>query len=167
MEPDSGECRPEYTGFIRIITHWRRYVCGVLISNHRIPVVGPISLVPFFDADLNQNPVYKNQLTVNPGQVNNLNLQYPGRRASPTMSRSAPGIAGGPGMSTGLEIDVILPIVQAPFYVYYAYNPSVVREYLQPPVVMPLDSFPNAQTFNNARLRRMVRRAFLFERDTE
>jgi outer membrane protein insertion porin family len=53
-------------------------------------------------------------------------------------------------MSTGLEIDVILPVVNAPFRVYYAYNPSVVREYLQPPVVMPLDSFPNVQTLNNA-----------------
>ena len=43
-------------------------------------------------------------------------------------------------MSTGLEIDVILPIVQAPFRVYYAYNPSIVREYLQPPIVFdPLD----------------------------
>jgi outer membrane protein insertion porin family len=120
---------------------------AVFNFEYRIPVVGPISLVPFFDAGMNRI-LYKNQLTVNPGQVNNLNLQYP-EASFTNYVKIAPGTQV-VRMSTGLEIDVILPIVQAPFRVYYAYNPSVVREYLQPPVVMPLDSFPNAQTLNNA-----------------
>jgi outer membrane protein insertion porin family len=53
-------------------------------------------------------------------------------------------------MSTGLEIQVVLPIVQAPFRVYYAYNPLVVRENIQVPVVFDRSMFPNAQTFLGA-----------------
>ena len=34
-----------------------------------------------------------------------------------------PGTSYLPRMSTGLELQVILPIVNAPFRVYYAYNP--------------------------------------------
>ena len=49
---------------------------AVFNFEYRIPIVGPISLVPFFDAGMNRI-LYKNQLTVNPGQVNNLNLQFP------------------------------------------------------------------------------------------
>jgi outer membrane protein insertion porin family len=55
-----------------------------------------------------------------------------------------------PRVSTGLELQVVLPIVQAPFRIYYAYNPFVVREYLQPPVVADRSMFPNQTTFLNA-----------------
>ena len=52
--------------------------------------------------------------------------------------------------STGLEIQVILPVVNAPFRVYFAYNPSTIRENLQPPIVADRAAFPNQATFNNA-----------------
>ena len=52
--------------------------------------------------------------------------------------------------SAGLELEVMLPIVQAPFRVYFAYNPSVVRQYLQPPVVADRAAFPNYATFSNS-----------------
>ena len=55
-----------------------------------------------------------------------------------------------PRMSTGLELQVLLPVVQAPFRVYWAYNPMVVREYLQPPIVADRSIFPNEATFLNA-----------------
>jgi outer membrane protein insertion porin family len=41
-------------------------------------------------------------------------------------------------------------VVNAPFRVYFAYNPSVVRDYLQPPIVADRSAYPNAATFNNA-----------------
>ena len=53
-------------------------------------------------------------------------------------------------MSTGLEIQVLLPIVQAPFRVYYALNPSRVHEYLQTPIVADRSYFPNNASFLNA-----------------
>ena len=52
--------------------------------------------------------------------------------------------------STGLELQVMLPVVNAPFRLYWAYNPSIVREYLQPPIVADRSAFPNAATFLNS-----------------
>jgi outer membrane protein insertion porin family len=45
---------------------------------------------------------------------------------------------------------VVLPVVNAPFRVYFAYNPSTIREYVQPPIVADRASFPNAATFSSA-----------------
>ena len=42
---------------------------------------------------------------------------------------------------------VMLPIVQAPFRIYWAYNPLIVREFLQPPIVADRSFFPNNTTF--------------------
>jgi outer membrane protein insertion porin family len=120
---------------------------GVFNFEYRIPIVGPVSLVPFYDAGVNRI-LYKNQLTVNPGEVSLLNSQF-------TQANFTNNVPIAPGtqkirMSTGLEIDVILPVVNAPFRVYYAYNPTTVREYLQPPVVFDPSRFPNAATLENA-----------------
>jgi outer membrane protein insertion porin family len=52
--------------------------------------------------------------------------------------------------STGIEIQVIMPVVNAPFRVYWAYNPSIVQTYLQPPIVADRSYFPNDATYNNA-----------------
>ena len=52
--------------------------------------------------------------------------------------------------STGVEVQVLLPVVQAPFRVYWAYNPQVVRQFLQPPIVADRAMFPNNQTFLKA-----------------
>ena len=53
--------------------------------------------------------------------------------------------------STGLELQVMLPVVNAPFRVYFAYNPTNVREYLQPPIVADPSLFPNNATFQATR----------------
>ncbi len=120
---------------------------AVFNFEYRIPIVGPVSLVPFFDAGMNKI-LFTNQLTVNPDLINNLNTQFP-QAAFNNKVLIYPGTQV-VRMSTGLEIDVVLPIVQAPFRVYYAYNPSTVREYLQPPIVFDRSTFPNNETFLNA-----------------
>lgn len=120
---------------------------AVINVEYRIPIFGPVTLVPFFDAGANRI-LYPNQLTVNPGQVSNLNAQFPSA-AFTNKVKIAPGTQA-TRISTGLEIQVVLPIVQAPFRVYYAYNPSLVREYLQPPIVADFSAFPNTATLNNA-----------------
>ncbi len=61
----------------------------------------------------------------------------------------APGTQA-PRMSTGLELQVLMPVVNAPFRVYYAYNPLTVREYIQPPFVADRSYFPNEATFLNS-----------------
>jgi outer membrane protein insertion porin family len=55
-----------------------------------------------------------------------------------------------PVASTGLELQVVLPVVNAPFRVYFAYNPSTIRLNLEPPIVANRAAFPNQITFNNS-----------------
>jgi outer membrane protein insertion porin family len=45
-------------------------------------------------------------------------------------------------MSTGLELQVILPIVNAPFRIYYAYNPLRMDTFAAPPNKLTRDLFP-------------------------
>ena len=56
-----------------------------------------------------------------------------------------PKIAPGtqkPRMSTGVELQVMMPVVNAPFRLYWAYNPLIVQEFLQPPIVADRSMFP-------------------------
>jgi outer membrane protein insertion porin family len=120
---------------------------GIFNFEYRIPIVGPITMAPFFDAGLNKI-AFANQLRVNPGEITNLNAQFPAADYSSRVD-IAPGTQR-MRMSTGLEIQVVLPIVQAPFRIYYAYNPIVLRRNLQPPIVAAEATFPNQTTFFNA-----------------
>jgi outer membrane protein insertion porin family len=106
-----------------------------------------VTLAPFFDAGLNKI-AYASQLKVNPGQVSLLNSQFP--QASFTDHVTIAADTQRMRMSTGIELQVVLPIVQAPFRIYYAYNPIVVRRYLQSPIVTDRSMFPNQTTFINA-----------------
>jgi outer membrane protein insertion porin family len=45
---------------------------------------------------------------------------------------------------------VILPVVNAPFRVYYAYNPSTYTGVVQPPIVVDRSMFPNTASYANA-----------------
>jgi outer membrane protein insertion porin family len=90
----------------------------------------------------------KNQLKLNPDRINTLNGQFP-EAAFADRAIVAPGTEA-PRMSTGLELQVLMPVVNAPFRVYYAYNPLVVREYLQPPFVADRSYFPNNATFQQS-----------------
>jgi outer membrane protein insertion porin family len=120
---------------------------GIFNFEYRIPIFGPVTMAPFFDAGLNKI-VFANQLKVNAGQITSLNDQF----TQAAFSNKVKIAAGTQAlrMSTGVEFQVILPIVQAPFRVYWAYNPVVLQQYLQPPVVMDRSMFPNQTTFLNA-----------------
>ena len=43
-----------------------------------------------------------------------------------------------------------MPVVNAPFRVYWAYNPTRFRGNLQAPIVADRSYFPNNATYNNA-----------------
>ena len=120
-----------------------------VVSNfeYRIPVIGPVTLAPFNDIGLNKI-TRTDQLTMNPDRVAQLNALFP-QAGFDGRVKIAPGTQA-MRMSTGLEIQVMLPVVNAPFRVYYAFNPMLVREYIQTPIVADRSFFPNAATFNNA-----------------
>jgi outer membrane protein insertion porin family len=114
---------------------------------YRIPIVGPVTLALFGDAGINKI-LRANQLTMDPSRVNDLNNQFP-QAGFDGLVKIAPGTQK-LRVSTGIELQVMLPVVNAPFRLYWAYNPSVVREYLQPPIVADRSSFPNQNTFINS-----------------
>lgn len=111
---------------------------------YRIPLVGPVTLALFFDAGINRI-MFPHQLTINPGRLANLNGQFPqaafGRQAiidSNTQKLRT---------STGIEFQIMMPVVNAPFRLYWAYNPNLVRTFVQPPLVTDRSYFPNQASF--------------------
>jgi outer membrane protein insertion porin family len=120
-----------------------------LIGNfeYRIPIFGPVVLALFADAGVDRI-LRASELTMEPSRIAYLNGAYPTAGFS-NRAIIAPGTQK-PRMSTGLELQVLLPVVNAPFRVYWAYNPLLVRETLQPPIVADRAAFPNQATFVNA-----------------
>lgn len=114
---------------------------------YRIPIVGPITLALFTDAGIDRI-LLSNQLRMDPSHLADLNNQFPQANFGSNVI-IAPGTQS-PRVSTGVEVQVLLPIVQAPFRVYWAYNPIILQQYLQPPIVADRSMFPNQATFTSA-----------------
>jgi outer membrane protein insertion porin family len=114
---------------------------------YRIPIAGPVTLAAFYDFGLNKI-MLTNQLRMNDDRVSELNTRFPQANFD-GRARIAPGTQR-PRMSTGLELQVMLPVVNAPFRLYWAYNPMIVQEFLQPPIVADRSMFPNNATFLNS-----------------
>jgi outer membrane protein insertion porin family len=116
-------------------------------AEYRIPIFGPVTLALFIDAGANKL-AQTSQLKLNPSDVSTLQGEFP-EASFPNRAIVAPGTQSW-RMSTGLEIQVLMPVVNAPFRVYWAYNPLRVDEVIQPPIVADRTYFPNAATFANA-----------------
>jgi outer membrane protein insertion porin family len=114
---------------------------------YRMPVFGPVTMALFADAGINKI-LRPGELTMDASRVNDLNSQFP-QAGFDGKVRIVPGTQK-MRASTGVELQVLLPVVQAPFRVYFAYNPSTFRDYLQPPIVADRSSFPNYATFANS-----------------
>ena len=103
---------------------------------YRIPIAGPVTLALFTDIGLN-GIVRKSQLALAPETLNLLQQQYPNQDFPNTQIQGSLPIAGGtnfhPRASSGIEIVVFLPIVNAPFRFYYAYNPLTLDENIVSP----------------------------------
>jgi outer membrane protein insertion porin family len=119
------------------------------VSNfeYRIPIFGPVILAAFLDAGMDRL-VLSNQLKLNSDRVTQLDTQFP-EAAFPDRAIIQAGTQK-IRMSTGLELQVMLPVVNAPFRIYWAYNPLRVEEYVQPPIVADRSYFPNAASFFNS-----------------
>ncbi|HUS18202.1 MAG TPA: outer membrane protein assembly factor BamA [Terriglobales bacterium] len=125
---------------------------------YRIPIVGPVTIAAF--ADIGMNFITRaNQLRLSDVQLNDLNstpfgcpIFNPATFAcdpSGTQTfafnrtlKPAPGTNFVPRMSTGLELQVILPIVNAPFRIYYAYNPLLLDTTIHTPNLITRGMFP-------------------------
>jgi outer membrane protein insertion porin family len=98
---------------------------NVLNLEYRIPIAGPVTLVLFNDLGLN-GILRKSQLSLNPQAVSLFQEQYPNPDfPNVHITKDLPILSGTnfhPRTSAGVELQVILPIVNAPFRIYYAYN---------------------------------------------
>jgi len=115
---------------------------------YRIPIIGnTVTLAIFNDVGIDKI-LLPSQLVLAPSRTTDLNLSFP-ESGFDGRVKIAPGTQKIRD-SMGLELQVMLPVVNAPFRVYEAYNPSTVREYLQPPIVADRAAFPNNATYLNS-----------------
>jgi outer membrane protein insertion porin family len=130
---------------------------------YRITIAGPVALAPFVDVGI--DPILRNSaLRINPGQQTSINNtvfgcpaediafncvggQLPGAPNStiPKFSQFLTTLGSTnwtPRMSTGLELQVFVPIVNAPFRVYWAYNPMRLDSIVNSPIPITRAMFP-------------------------
>ncbi|MCI0354911.1 MAG: BamA/TamA family outer membrane protein, partial [Acidobacteria bacterium] len=107
---------------------------------YRIPIVGPVTLAAFTDVGMNFI-LRDSQLRINDSQLNDLNTRPFGCPALDSAFNCSGGqllsfdanlkaVSGTnfvPRLSSGLELQVILPVVNAPLRVYWAYNPLILN----------------------------------------
>ena len=112
---------------------------GVGNLEYRIPIAGPVAMTLFADVG-SVGIVNKSGLKLDPTGVANINQQFPLAHQTEQL-QIAPGTNFRPRASTGIEFNVNLPIVQAPFRIYWAYNPLRFHE----TIIAPFDKI-NLQT---------------------
>jgi outer membrane protein insertion porin family len=125
---------------------------------YRITIAGPVAIAPFVDAGV--DPILRtSQLQINPVQYNTLiSTQYGcpslntafvcagGQRLDP--KTFSPNLSPVPGtnwvvrMSTGIELQTMLPVVNAPFRIYYAFNALRLDGSASPPIQITRSMFP-------------------------
>jgi len=107
---------------------------------YRIPIAGPVSMSLFTDAGLD-GILRRDQLQLAPASLNLIQQEFPNSYFPNAVVSPQLPIASGtnwkPRVSTGIEFVVQLPIVNAPFRFYYAYNPLTLSE----TVVSPRGAF--------------------------
>ncbi len=130
---------------------------------YRIPLFGPVTLAPFFDIGFNKI-IFKNQVQLNEGRVAELNAKFP----QAAIDRKLQIVPHSQDMraSTGIELQVMMPVVNAPFRFYWAYNPLRVNTVLQPPIVADRSLFPNQTSFIEAIRTFGIPRPFFEDRST-
>jgi outer membrane protein insertion porin family len=125
---------------------------------YRITIAGPVAIAPF--VDVGTDPILRtSQLQINPVQYQTLiSTQFgcpvlgpqtgyacSGGQTINTFSqdlRPVPGTNWVVRMSTGIELQTMLPVVNAPFRIYYAYNALRLNSSASPPIQITRGMFP-------------------------
>jgi outer membrane protein insertion porin family len=131
---------------------------------YRITIAGPVALAPFVDVGV--NPILRtSQLQIAKLQYQDLlSTQFGCPSLPPPYTdcegatnlkfsqylRAVPGTNWVPRMSTGLELQMMLPVVNAPFRIYWAYNALRLNSTTAPPVPISRSMFPCATCQNGA-----------------
>jgi outer membrane protein insertion porin family len=92
-------------------------------AEYRLPLAGPVSMSLFFDAGIN-GVLRKSQLKLDSAGLAQLRTEFPNTSFGNNL-QLAPGSNFAPRTSTGVEFVVQLPIINAPFRIYWAFNPTL------------------------------------------
>jgi outer membrane protein insertion porin family len=98
---------------------------AVMNLEYRIPLVGPITLSPFLDVGnswVTNKDQLRRQITDSDGNVTFEEVSF------------LPGTNSGIRASTGMELQVIMPVINAPFRLIFAYNPFRIDQTFFGPV---------------------------------
>ncbi|HEY9137376.1 MAG TPA: outer membrane protein assembly factor BamA, partial [Terriglobus sp.] len=127
---------------------------------YRIPIISQVTFAFFTDFNLTFNalpsqlqqsvlgastlssPLYGCTAFVNGACTGGKQISFPTRLST------APGTNFVPRMSNGVEFQVVLPIVNAPFRLFYAYNPLRLYETLPQRLAVPVNG-PAGSTFKD------------------
>jgi outer membrane protein insertion porin family len=129
---------------------------------YRITIYGPVALAPFIDLGI--DPILRpSQLQIASVQYQNVvgtafgcpslvqtafaNTCTPGSVLNPKPSQDLQVLGSTnwrPRMSTGLELQMFLPVVNAPFRIYWAYNPLRLDSPANPPIPITAAMFPSS-----------------------
>ncbi len=124
---------------------------------YRITIAGPVAIVPFIDTGI--DPILRrSQLQIATAQYQGVISTYfgcpqldagfnceGGARLNPPPSNQLEVLESTnwrPRMSTGLELQTFLPVVNAPFRIYWAYNPVRLDNPATPPIPITRSMFP-------------------------
>ena len=113
---------------------------------YRVPIAGPVTAAYFVDAG-SAMVLWPNQLKLTTGALSTIESKYP---YFPIPAQLRPiGVTNfHPRSSTGLDLQVILPMINAPFHIFYGYNWSRLDSVITPPQNLPPESlFPNPATY--------------------
>jgi outer membrane protein insertion porin family len=133
-----------------------------LVANieYRVTIAGPVAVAPFMDIGI--NPILRrSQLRIADRQFAELTSQAFGcpvrdfalncdpsrQQTNIEFERNLRLVSGTnftPRMSTGIELQVFLPVINAPFRIYYAYNPLRLNSSATTPTPITRDMFPGA-----------------------
>ena len=98
---------------------------------YRVPLVGPVGMTLFVDGGVN-GILRRNQLRLDPTGLANLQKGFPNSTLASRLQLAANSNFK-PRVSTGIEFVVQLPIVQAPFRIYWAYNAYRYKQLIATP----------------------------------
>ena len=112
---------------------------GVVNFEYRHPVIGPVTLAYFVDAGVNRISM-SNQLRISSNALQNLEKTFPNQTFNPKVVL-APDTNSLVRVSTGLEVQVLLPMFQVPLRLYFAWNPSRLDTNLAPPIMFNRQDF--------------------------
>jgi outer membrane protein insertion porin family len=160
---NAGSCGPTSNCYLIKLPFQQLVMPGGDLSlnanlEYRITIAGPVALAPF--VDLGVNPILRtSQLQIAKAQYDDL-LNTPfGCPSLPPPYTNCDGAVNlkfsqflhpvpytnwVPRMSTGLELQMMLPVINAPFRIYWAYNALRLNSTATPPVPITRAMFPGA-----------------------